>query len=181
MAFVFRRNRVGVMNFTSHVDIPNNPVSRLMYYLHCMCTVLNLEELGLDRLTNFNEFSHLSPEEKVYLLYLCDKLDPLELTGKCLFVDENIRSVAGRDNEFYSICAESTTFAATENVILGEKILRVKNVMVYNSTWLKTFYVVPFVFFKSVAGSLHADYTHLPIEDHVPSRSDTRNCCCTIL
>lgn len=147
MALVLNRNRVGVENTSTTVGIPDNPLARLMYYLNCMCTVLSLDEPGLNRLTNYDVFFLLSDEDKVLLLLLCAKLNPVALTGKCLLLNENVRSTAGRDNEFYNINAETMTFAASESVFVGEKRVAVKKVMVYNSSWLYRNYIQPMKFF----------------------------------
>lgn len=147
MALVLNRNRVGVENTSTTVGVPENPLARLMYYLNCMCTVLSLQEPNIMRLIDYDNFFDLADEEKVLLLLLCAKLNPVALTGQCLFHDEDVGSNAGRDNEFYNINAETMTFAASESVIVGEKRVAVKKIMFYNIAWLNRNYIEPMKFF----------------------------------
>lgn len=90
MALVLNRNRVGVENTSTTVGVPENPLARLMYYLNCMCTVLSLQEPNIMRLIDYDNFFDLADEEKVLLLLLCAKLNPVALKGQCLFHDEDV-------------------------------------------------------------------------------------------
>lgn len=44
MAAVMGRTELGVREFGQTVTIPNDPKARLMYYLDCMCVVLDLSD-----------------------------------------------------------------------------------------------------------------------------------------
>lgn len=198
MALVSNRNQVGLENTSTIVGVPDNPLARLMYYLHCMCSVLSLNEPGINRLTNYKSYFLLNEEEKVSLLLFCAKLNPITLTGQCLINNEKIRATAGRDNEFYNVNNQSMTFAASESVVVGEKYVTVRKLMVYNSSWLNQYYLEPMQYFlQNVDGNeVHMNSTdqttgfqlNVPAIDYntrytrpLYCRQESETCWCTIL
>ena len=44
MAAVSERTGVGVQEFGTSVEIPENPKAKLMYYFDCICSVLDLSD-----------------------------------------------------------------------------------------------------------------------------------------
>ena len=44
MAAVLERAEVGVQEFETSVNIPENPKAKLMYYFECICSVLDLSD-----------------------------------------------------------------------------------------------------------------------------------------
>jgi hypothetical protein len=136
-----------------------------------MCLVLNLDQMdsNIMRLINYEQYRLLSDLDKALLLGLVTKLNPITLTEKCLVHDEDVHSNAGRDNEFYNINAESMTFAATDSVIIGEKRVSVKKVMVYNMAWLNRNYNLPL---KAIL-----DEDNQPNRNTQQTQSKSSSCC----
>ena len=46
MTAVIGLNEVGVKAFGKETTIPNSATAKLMYYMHCICTVLPIEKNG---------------------------------------------------------------------------------------------------------------------------------------
>ena len=140
----FRRNRVGVVDSTTiNVIVPDNDRAKLMYYLHCMCDVLSLEDIGydLERLINFQQYKILSREEEKKLVTLCLLLSPDVMEGNCIFLNKEVCGI--RNNRFFNICAARTTFACSETVCVGEFQVVVKQVMCFTPLWIIKNYFKP--------------------------------------
>lgn len=104
MALNFNRVNFNVRNITVDVTVPNTPVARLMYYLNCLCSLLQLDTSdspNIHRLTQYSLHWALTPAQKRELAVLCLILSPDELLNKCIFIDNNLK----RLNEFYEISA----------------------------------------------------------------------------
>ena len=59
MAFVANRVEVGIENIEDTVRCPDDPRANLMYYLHCMCKVLDLDNPNIYHLTDYANYDRL--------------------------------------------------------------------------------------------------------------------------
>ena len=76
------RTELGIEDKSQGVSVRNNPRSHLMYYLHCVSSLLGLEDDGeVKRLTQFDR-PNLSDDESDSLLAYCYLLSPDVLLGK---------------------------------------------------------------------------------------------------
>jgi len=48
-AIIGERQEVGVRNFGTTATVPANPKAKLMYYLHCVATLIELDNPNLNR------------------------------------------------------------------------------------------------------------------------------------
>ena len=144
-----------------------------MYYLDCMCSVLNLQDRGynLARLTDYHKYYLLSPADDFVLLGLCMKVNPEKMDEKCIFLNEAVCGSEISNNEFYNISANETSFAVAESVLVGERRVTVRRIMCYNRLWVVKYFIDPFV----ELGNRLKSAGHQP-----PIKGD--NCgCCSIL
>lgn len=76
---------LGLKETGVRVTIPNHPKAKLMYYLDCMCNVLELDEnVTIQHLRRYNDYN-LSRGETDRLLVLCLLLSLDVLLNKCIF------------------------------------------------------------------------------------------------
>ena len=143
MAVAFGYNDVEVKKTGSTVNIPNNPKAKLMYYLDCMCSALDLNETSrnLQRLRNYNSYASLSASETSELVVLCRLLNPRLLNDKCIFHSDE--ACEDSSNQFFEINAKRTTFAAVQSVMIGSVRANVSKIMCYKMNWLKEYYAEP--------------------------------------
>ena len=143
MAFALGYNDVTVKRTGVSLIVPNNSKARLMYYLDCMCTPLDLSSNSenLQRLRNYQNYSSLTASETNELLLLCTLLYPLTLNNKCIFHSEE--ASGNRGNEFFEVNSERTTFAAVQSVMIGSVRSNVTSVMSYSMSWLRYYYTEP--------------------------------------
>lgn len=196
MALVFRRNQVGVQPVGVSVTIPDDCRAKLMYYLECMCVVLSLENKGYDlhRLTNYQKYYLLTTVEEEVLLLLCLKLSPDVMEGKCIFLNED--ACGEKDNQFVSLQAVSTTVAAVETVVVGERQIKVRQVMFYKLSWIQRNFFAPLLLLSqrvknarqnpAIGGAnqrpaiTYGQSTSRQLRSP-SSYSRSNECCCTIL
>ncbi|KAK3584696.1 hypothetical protein CHS0354_021369 [Potamilus streckersoni] len=129
-------------NTTSKTTVPDNSTARLMYYLHCMCTVVDLTDTSpnLQRLRNYANY-YLTSDEKERLIILCLLLDPDVFINKCILqVDALCQNF---DNEFYEITPVNNHLLVAGNVIVAGQNRRVNKIMAFKTEWIAKYYYTP--------------------------------------
>ena len=89
MAVVAGRTQIGLKPTSHSVTVPNNNKAKLMYYLNCICSVLQLDDPSINRLTRYNNYG-LNGDETDALMALCYLLSPDVLLDKCIFHSEEM-------------------------------------------------------------------------------------------
>ncbi|CAH3106107.1 unnamed protein product [Porites lobata] len=136
----FIGERVGIRDITRDASIPQNPKAKLMYYLNCVATVIQLDDPALSRLKNYQSYYSLSEEETDALLAFVILLSPDELIGKVFFPSED----CGRyTNKFLELSAVSHMLAVANNIVIGGERKRVGKIMFFQRSWMETYYLTP--------------------------------------
>lgn len=143
-AIIGERQEVGIRNIGTTATIPASPKAKLMYYLDCVATLIELDNPNLNRLRNFQNYYFLNDAETDALLTLVVLLKPDELIGKIFFPKEDLPS----NNEFYELSAVSHMFAVSENMVIGGKRTRAAKIMCFKRCWLENFYITPIMSFQ---------------------------------
>ena len=89
MAVVAGRTQIGLKPTSHSVTVPNDNKAKLMYYLNCTCSVLQLDDPRINRLTQYNNY-RLGGDETDALVALCYLLSPDVLLDKCIFHSEEM-------------------------------------------------------------------------------------------
>ena len=152
----FVSKRIGVKDITRNVTVPNNSKAKLMYYLSCVKTVIQLDDSTLQRLTDYHNYHLLTDPETDALLAMVVLFSPDELLGKVFFPDEDC---GGRNNQFFELSAVSHMLAVTDNVLIGGERKRVAKVMFFQRSWLDNNYFTPL---RSFQGRLQRMARGLP-------------------
>lgn len=139
------RQEVGVRKVEKVTTVPANPKAKLMYYLDCVATLIELDNPNLNRLRNFQNYYSLNDAETDALLTLVVLLSSDELIGKIIFPREDLPG----GNEFYELSAVSHMFAVSDNMVIGGKKTRVAKIMCFKRLWLENNYITPILSFKS--------------------------------
>lgn len=143
MAVVLSGKEVGLTKVSVDVKLPENATARLMYYLHCINSVLCLEttEYNIPRLTDYQNYYMLTNDEKVELLSLCKKLSPDKLNNKCIFHSDKL--CGDSENRIFRLTSTETALVAAESVFIGATKVSVKRFMAYKMSWIKAIYTNP--------------------------------------
>jgi hypothetical protein len=137
-----QQTEYGIRSIGNSVTVPNDPRARLMYYLNCICFVLEIDDdSNIQRLRDFNSYYSISTVgEKRALIYCCGLLSPDILEGKCIFNQEGLPDSS---NKFLELSKVQTSLAVTSNILIGGQIRRVTKIMLYEMQWLRAYYLNP--------------------------------------
>ncbi|KAL3863095.1 hypothetical protein ACJMK2_004871 [Sinanodonta woodiana] len=172
MAFL-HRTELGVRDIGQSADVPNDPRAKLMYYLSCMTTVLDLNDHpNLYRLTNYNAYS-LSEDDTARLIILCLLLSPEILLNKCIFQDDEM--CGDSENKFYEISAVSNQLLLTNSILIGGQQRAVHKIMTFKMSWLEQHWSEPIkaLLREPKAPSIQRD----PIYIMQPPSGSSDECC----
>ena len=147
--------RVGIKDTSRSVTVPANPKAKLMYYLECVATVIQLDNPNLTRLRNFSSYYSINDEETDALLLLIVLLSPDELIGKVFFHSEDC---GGRSNQFFELSAVTHLLAVSDNVLIGGESKRVAKIMFYQRRWMENNYIAPLGHLRVVCKGCHVVY-----------------------
>ncbi|XP_060562324.1 uncharacterized protein LOC132721954 [Ruditapes philippinarum] len=175
MAAFFGRTKVGIQRSSINVSIANDPKAKLMYYLDCMCSVLDLSDTdNLNRLRYYGQYNSLTEKETDALVALCFLLSPDVLSGKVIFQDDSM--CGDKNNEFYKIEAVRNNLVICDSIIIGGQRRVVSQIMAFKQQWLIDYWENPMRHFVPRLARL--------AEGPSNAKSDKRNCddcCCVIL
>ena len=136
----FVGERVRIRDTSVNASVPQNPKAKLMYYLNCVASVIQLDDPALSRLRNYQNYYLLSDQETDALLALVILLSPDELIGKVFFPSEDC---GGHSNQFYELSAVSHMLAVADNIVIGGERKRVGKIMFFQRSWMETNYLTP--------------------------------------
>ena len=136
----FVGERVRIRDTSVSVSVPQNSKAKLMYYLNCVATVIQLDDPALSRLKNYQSYYLLSEEETDALLALVILLSPDELIGKVFFPSEDC---GGHSNQFYELSAVSHMVAVADNIVIGGERKRVGKIMFFQRSWMENKKILP--------------------------------------
>ena len=138
---VFMRERVGMEKTGGPCTVPNNPRAKLMYYLSCVSSVLQLDDYNMRRMSNYNQYYTLTDTEETHLLYLALLLSPDELIGKVFFPSDQL--CGNSANQFYNLQQIRSTFAVANSVVVGGQQRRVVKIMTFKMSWMTNNFIEP--------------------------------------
>ena len=84
MAYL-QHNRFGIKDTSVDANVPPNDIARLMYYLKCVCSVIEYNDGNISRFRNYNNWSQLSTDDVRFLVVLCLTLSPDLLNNRVFF------------------------------------------------------------------------------------------------
>ncbi|KAL3863103.1 hypothetical protein ACJMK2_004879 [Sinanodonta woodiana] len=133
------KQRLEVENAGYDCAVPNHPKARLMYYLNCMCSLLELQgaDPDVDRLMVYHKHASLTEEDTKILTELCYMFSPYVLKDRCIFQDDRLTREA--PNRFFKVSEAPSYLKAKQSVQIGPGQERrlVKNIMVYHNGWIQ--------------------------------------------
>ena len=138
----FNFNRMQVQEMTMYtVNVPDDDVARLMYYLSCVDTVINYQ--GNDRLSDFRNYNSLTRDELVELFKLVIIFNPKYFVEKGVFIINENLLPNGLGNQFYKITDERIGIHVNNEMFIGGRTVQVLKVMACNMDWLIRNYFKP--------------------------------------
>ncbi len=128
-----------VRMFGNLVNVPNNVIAKLMYYLSCITTVIDYKD---STLTDFRNYSELSGEELLAVYELAKLLNPsLFIHAGIFIVDQKL--LVDSNNQFYEITDETIGVHVNQAIMIGGRSVKVLKIMACNNRWLSDNYYSP--------------------------------------
>lgn len=153
-------------------SVPDNNVAKLMYYLKCVCTVIDDDEDFSGKkfiFTDYRNYHRLSSDGIEGLLLLAFLFNPLVFIDAGVFIvgPDRIPSLPSCYNKFFKITDQRIGLHIDDSMLIGGKSVKVLKIMVFNNNWLDEYYINPFK-------NLNRTY-----KKHQKDEDDD-DCCCSI-
>ena len=128
-----------VKMFGGKANVPNNTMAKLMYYLHCVVTVIQYENSVL---TDYQNYDELSGKELLAVYDVAKLLNPSLFINAGIFILDQ-RLLVDTDNQFYEITDETVGVHVNQEIMIGGRSVKVLKIMACNMLWLNRNYYRP--------------------------------------
>lgn len=136
----FNSNKINLSTFGTTVTVPQNPTAKLMYYIDCICEVLDFnDDYNIQRIRDFKNYYNMNLDDKKLILKLCQLLHPKEFEDECISRVEDNYPLDG-SNQFFSVNGANLNFVATQSILIGGVRRYVRKIMLYKNKWLNYFF-----------------------------------------
>ena len=136
----FNRTHVQEMDMEI-VEVPDDEVAKLMYYLSCVDTVINYQEI--DKLSDYENYDLLTADDLLELFKLVLIFNPKYFVEKGVFIINENLLPNGLGNQFYKITDERIGIHVNNEMFIGGRTVNVLKVMACNMDWLIRNYFTP--------------------------------------
>lgn len=175
------------------VTVASHCTARLMYYLSCVCTVVDCSDHVNIRFTDHESWHRLTSADNIELLRLCTIYSPDLLEGRGFIESDQMCPV--RSNQFYQLSKINHRIIVSESVIISGQQTRVLKIMAYKRNWMQRNYQTPYNELKLMVKRQNEGmliYNYYPTTQQTPvtvkTRSSTKkwmiacaSCCCCII
>jgi len=152
------------------VDVPNNYLAKLMYYLDCMNQCLPYIQDG--RLTDYRNAHLLTAEETQRVFLFCSILSPEVLVNQVLYLVYTPGMLDGCKNKFFenTEATRAYTMAAAlkEVVFIQGNAVVIRKIMIFEDIWMREYYMDPLTEARSQEVSAPPYYPGPPINPYIP-------------
>ncbi|KAL3863094.1 hypothetical protein ACJMK2_004870 [Sinanodonta woodiana] len=160
----YESTQIKLVDTSVHANVPEDPRGKLMYYLKCMCSVINLTDVHpeVQRLTDYHRYD-IGRNDIDTLIKMCQVLAPDKLENKCIFecpalcgswsarfyeVNEIRQQVLSTTatTSITALAGKSALFAsatATATVILEGTCYSIMHILTYTNYWMEEYFRKP--------------------------------------
>jgi len=138
---MFQSTNYDVNKAGTFITVPNADIAKIMYYLDCVCTVIDYNEGNIQRYRNYSNWADMSDEEDRLIFVLALALSPDELENKIFFNSPELCPDAS--NEFYEIGQVKNQLFVVGSIVIGGQQRQVKKIMAYKQSWMQNNYYQP--------------------------------------
>lgn len=138
---MFQNTNYNVRMFGQKVTVPDVDVAKVMYYLDCVCTVVDYDDNDIQRYRDYSNWSNMSDEGDKLIFVLAATLSPDELEDKVFF--ESAVLCRTTSNQFYEIGQVRNQLLVDPSIVIGGQSRQVKKIMAYTSGWMQRNYYQP--------------------------------------
>ncbi|CAF1014583.1 unnamed protein product [Didymodactylos carnosus] len=141
MSYWQRNSIQDVRRYGTTVNVPNNDVAKCMYYLNCVCNVIEYDDDNIQRYKNYENWRNLSDYEDYLVFILCLTLSPDEFEDRVFFQDDDLCGDSA--NQFYEIGQVRHHLVAAQSIVIAGQTRHVNRIMAYKQSWMNNNYTQP--------------------------------------
>ena len=134
-------NHLSVERTGIKVEVPNNNLARLMYYLSCIFNVIQYNDNN--DLSDYKHYYNLNQEQKKTVYALAILFDPKIFLGAKIFILDNGALTGDFGNEFFKITDERVGVHVNQEIMIGGHSVKVLKIMACKTSWLENNYYNP--------------------------------------
>ena len=134
-------NSLKIEETGEYAYVPYDDLAKLMYYLNCVFTVLQINEDK--KFIDFKHYMDLTQEEQKHVFFLAVLFSPDILIEKGVFLENPDLLDYGDNNKFLKLTDERIGIHVDQEIFVGERYVKVLEVMVCNKKWLNRNYYEP--------------------------------------
>ena len=134
-------NKLLVEKIGTKVQLPNNDLARLMYYLNCVFSVIQYDQNN--KISDYKRYYNLNEEEKALVYTLAILFNPKIFISAGVFIVNPELLSDNNANEFFKITDERIGVHVNQEIMIGGRAVKVLKIMVCNSSWIERYYFSP--------------------------------------
>ncbi|CAF2801364.1 unnamed protein product [Rotaria sp. Silwood2] len=115
--------------FDTTISVPNADITKIMYYLDCVCTVIDYNGNDISRYRNYSKWRNMSDDEDRFIYLLALILSPDELEDRVVFEEPEL--CPDTDNQFNEIGQVKNRLMVVQLIIIEGRSRQVKKIMAY--------------------------------------------------
>ena len=151
MSETYITKNIRIKDSDKFTTIPDNPIAKLMYYLHCVSSVIGIID---PILTDYQNYKMLKGEQIVEVYNKAKECSPDILVSHKIFIINPELPNNSLDNEFYEITDETNGIHVDEEITIGGRVVKVNKIMVCNNNWLSVYYYSPISVIENIVYDL---------------------------
>ena len=140
MSATYVMKNIRIKAFGRYTTIPKNDMAKLMYYLHCVTSVIDIIDPVL---TDYQNYKELTGEQLMEVYNKAKEYSPDKFLSHKIFIINQDLPNNSLENEFYEITDETIGIHADKEIAIGGRISKVNKIMVCNNNWLSVYYYSP--------------------------------------
>ena len=133
-------NEIKVEAYGNFTTVPNDIIAKLMYYLHCVSSVIEYDD---NTLTDYQNYDNLTLDQLVAVLAFAKIFDPQIFIDAHIFIVDQKLLPDSSGNQFYKIIDETIGFHVNQEIMIAGRTVKVLKVMACNKNWLLNNYYHP--------------------------------------
>ena len=140
MSETYIMKNIRIKDSDKFTTIPDNAIAKLMYYLHCVSSVIGIIDHVL---TDYQNYDELTSEQLVEVYNKSTEYSPDKFLSHKIFIINQDLPNNSLENEFYEITDETIGHHADKEITIGGRDVKVNKIMVCNNNWLSVYYYSP--------------------------------------
>ena len=140
MSETYITKNIRIKDSDKYTTIPDNAIAKLMYYLHCVSSVIGIIDPVL---TDYQNYKELESKQLVEVYNKAKEYSPDKFLSHKIFIINQDLLNNSLENEFYEITDEAIGIHADKEITIGGRVAKVNKIMVCNNNWLSVYYYSP--------------------------------------